>query len=128
MAANLWEHYSSYSLFCAGLLRWEEQERGRRADASGKLNTILHYAFGRPRCTEYRLRGRQRSKLEFRSEGGSMAANASGSILYLITAWVQVWVQLKKGKWLPISRKRHQIGRLDFRSFRLLTEGLLVRI
>ena len=30
--------------------------------------------------------------------------------------------------WLPISRKRHQIGHLDFRSFRLLTEGLLVRI
>ncbi len=43
-------------------------------------------------------------------------------------AWVQVWVQLKKEKWLPISRKRHQIGQLDFRSFRLLTEGLLVRI
>jgi hypothetical protein len=42
--------------------------------------------------------------------------------------WVQVWVQLKKEKWLPISRKRHQIGHLDFRSFRLLTEGLLVRI
>jgi len=36
-------------------------------------------------------------------------------------AWVQVWVQLKKEKWLPISRKRHQIGHLDFRSFRLLT-------
>src|SRR5206468_10278364 len=39
-------------------------------------------------------------------------------------AWVQVWVQLKKEKWLPISRKRHQIGHLDFQSFRLLTEGL----
>ncbi len=25
-----------------------------------------------------------------------------------------LWVQLKKEKWLPISRKRHQIGRLDF--------------
>ena len=43
-------------------------------------------------------------------------------------AWVQVWVQLKKKKWLPISRKRHQIGHLDFRSFRLLTEMLEVRI
>ena len=43
-------------------------------------------------------------------------------------AWVQVWVQLKKEKWLPISRKRHQIGHLDFRSFRLLTEMLEVRI
>src|SRR5213082_2502990 len=31
------------------------------------------------------------------------------------------WVQLKKEKWLSISRKRHQIGHLDFRSFRLLT-------
>lgn len=30
--------------------------------------------------------------------------------------------------WLPISRKRHQIGHLDFRSFRLFTEGLLIRI
>jgi hypothetical protein len=41
-------------------------------------------------------------------------------------AWVQMWVQLKKEKWLPISRKRHQIGHIDFRSFRLLTEGLLI--
>jgi hypothetical protein len=31
-------------------------------------------------------------------------------------------VQLKQEKWPPISRKRHQIGQLDFRSFRLLTE------
>src|SRR5713226_7338445 len=38
--------------------------------------------------------------------------------------WVQVWVQLNEEKWLPIFRKRHQIGHLDFRSFRLLTEGL----
>jgi hypothetical protein len=37
--------------------------------------------------------------------------------------WVQVLVQLKKEKWLPIFRKRHQIGHLDFRSSRLLTEG-----
>ena len=29
-------------------------------------------------------------------------------------AWVQVWVQVKKGKMAPISRKRHQIGHLDF--------------
>jgi hypothetical protein len=29
---------------------------------------------------------------------------------HLLLAWVQVWVQLKKEKWLPISRKRHQIG------------------
>src|SRR5258707_3660311 len=43
-------------------------------------------------------------------------------------AWVQVWVQLNEEKWLPISRKRHQIGHLDFRSFRLLTEMLEVRI
>ena len=42
----------------------------------------------------------------------------------LTALWVQVWVQLKKEKWLPISRKRHQIGHLDFQSFRLLTEGL----
>src|SRR6266404_5104826 len=46
----------------------------------------------------------------------------------LTALWVQVWVQLKKEKWLPISRKRHQMGHLDFRSSRLLTEGLLVRI
>src|SRR6266446_10264841 len=46
----------------------------------------------------------------------------------LTALWVQVWVQLKKEKWLPISRKRHQIGQLDFRSFRLLTEMLEVRI
>ena len=38
--------------------------------------------------------------------------------------WVQVWVQLKKEKWLPISRKRHQIGHSDFHLFRLLTEWL----
>src|SRR5216684_8888023 len=46
----------------------------------------------------------------------------------LAVLWVQVWVQLKREKWLPISRKRHQIGHLDFRSFRLLTEMLEVRI
>jgi hypothetical protein len=46
----------------------------------------------------------------------------------LLLAWVQVRVQLKKEKWLPISHKRHQIGQFDFCSFRLLTEGLLVRI
>src|SRR5438445_7579895 len=33
----------------------------------------------------------------------------------LTALWVQVWVQLKKEKWLPISRKRHQMGHLDFR-------------
>jgi hypothetical protein len=27
---------------------------------------------------------------------------------------VQDWVQLEKEKWLPNSRKRHQIGHLDF--------------
>jgi len=27
---------------------------------------------------------------------------------------VQHWVQVEKEKWLPISCKRHQIGRLDF--------------
>jgi hypothetical protein len=43
---------------------------------------------------------------------------------HLLLAWVQVWVQLKKEKWLPISRKRHQIGHLDFKAFQLLTEGL----
>jgi hypothetical protein len=31
-------------------------------------------------------------------------------------------VQLERRKWLPIC-KRHQIGLLDFRSFRLLTQG-----
>jgi len=38
------------------------------------------------------------------------------------------WVQLERGKWLPISCKRHQIGHLDFGPPRLLTEGLLVRM
>jgi hypothetical protein len=42
-------------------------------------------------------------------------------VIVRLRPWVQVWVQLKKEKWLPISRKRHQIGHLDFRSFRLLT-------
>ena len=28
--------------------------------------------------------------------------------------WVQMWVQLVKKKWLPVSPKRHQIGHLDF--------------
>src|SRR6266446_3143487 len=71
-----------------------------------------------------------------RSIGGCAGRNGRVSSLKLSAemspnlspAWVQVWVQLKKEKWLPISRKRHQIGHLDFRSFRLLTEGLLVRI
>ncbi len=40
--------------------------------------------------------------------------------------WVQDWVQLRKEEWLRFSCKRHQIGHLDFQSFRLLTEGLLV--
>jgi hypothetical protein len=35
-----------------------------------------------------------------------------------------VWVQLAKKKWLPVSRKRHQIRRLDFRPPLLLTGGL----
>src|SRR6266404_2752775 len=34
----------------------------------------------------------------------------------------------QKKKWLPMSRKRHQIGHLDFRLPRLLTEMLEVRI
>ena len=45
-------------------------------------------------------------------------------LAHRLQPWVQVWVQLKKEKWLLISRKRHQIGHLDFRSFRLLTERL----
>ena len=61
-----------------------------------------------------RLRRPERSSLKLSAE---MSPNLSPA-----------WVQLKKEKWLPISRKRHQIGHLDFRSFRLLTEGLLVRI
>jgi hypothetical protein len=43
-------------------------------------------------------------------------------------AWVQVWAQLEKGEWLPVSCNRHQIGHLDFGHQRLLTEGLLVRL
>ena len=50
------------------------------------------------------------------------------SLAHPAMTWVQVWVQLENEKWLPISRKRHQIGQLDLRSFRLLTEGLQVRI
>jgi hypothetical protein len=45
-----------------------------------------------------------------------------------LLAWVQVRVQVRKEKRLPISRKRHQIGDLNFSLPRLLTEGLLVRI
>jgi len=47
---------------------------------------------------------------------------------FVTAPWVQVWVPLKMEKWLPISRKRHQIGQLDFRSFRLLTDRLQVQI
>src|SRR5256885_14917016 len=57
------------------------------------------------------------SSIRFQAEG---ALNRDT----LTALWVQVWVQLKKEKWLPISRKRHQMGHLDFRSSRLLTEGL----
>ncbi len=42
----------------------------------------------------------------------------------LTALWVQVLVQLEREKWLPISHKRHQIGHLDLRSSRLLTERL----
>ncbi len=56
------------------------------------------------------------------------STEASEWFPFLLLAWVQVWVQLRKEKWLPISRKRHQIGQLDFRSFRLLTEMLQVRV
>jgi hypothetical protein len=31
---------------------------------------------------------------------------------------------VREGKWLPISWKGHQLGHLDFRHSRLLTEGL----
>jgi hypothetical protein len=34
----------------------------------------------------------------------------------------------KEGKMAPFSRKRHQIGHLDFGSFRLLTDRLQVQI
>jgi hypothetical protein len=50
------------------------------------------------------------------------------SLAHPAMTWVQVWVQLENEKWLPISRKRHQIGQLDLRSFRLLTDRLWVRI
>src|SRR5712692_10475277 len=71
-----------------------------------------------------------------RSIGGCAGRNGRVSSLKLSAemspklspAWVQVWVQLKNEKWLPISRKRHQIGHLDFRSFRLLTDRLQVQI
>jgi len=39
------------------------------------------------------------------------------------TFWVQRWVQPNRGEWLPVSCKRHQMGRLDFQLHRLLTEG-----
>jgi len=37
-------------------------------------------------------------------------------------------VQLKRGEWLQIPCKRHQIGHLEFSPHRLLTEGFQVRI
>jgi hypothetical protein len=43
-------------------------------------------------------------------------------------AWVQVWAQLEKVEWLPVSCSRHQIGHLDFGHQRLLTEGLLILV
>jgi hypothetical protein len=47
---------------------------------------------------------------------------------FALGARVQMWVRLEKGKWLPVSCKRHQIGHLDLRPYQLLAEGLLVRI
>lgn len=44
----------------------------------------------------------------------------------LLLAWVQDWVQLERQEWLRVSCKRHQIGSLDFRRFRLLTEGFQI--
>ena len=59
----------------------------------------------------------RKSSIRFQAEG---ALNRDT----LTVLWVQVWVQLKEEKWLPISRKRHQIEHLDFQSSRLLTERL----
>jgi hypothetical protein len=43
---------------------------------------------------------------------------------YLAAQCLHAWVQLRKKKSLPISHRRHQIGRLDFGRPRLLTGGL----
>ncbi len=45
---------------------------------------------------------------------GAEVNNPPISAKNLPLTWVQVWVQLKKEKWLLISRKQHQIGHLDF--------------
>jgi hypothetical protein len=50
--------------------------------ASWEPNTILHHAFGGCRCAESRLRGRQGSELEAKSDCGSIAANASEPATY----------------------------------------------
>src|SRR5208283_2265587 len=75
------------------------------------------------------LESSRRLATQVHSGGSSSFHPLLGERVFLSPpAWVQVWVRLKKEKWLPISRKRHQIGHLDFRSFRLLTEMLEVRI
>src|SRR6266436_387590 len=83
------------------------------------VNERIHRSFARPPTRANKLKDR------IKHSGPTEGALNRDTLAVL---WVQVWVQLKRKEWLPISRKRHQIGHLDFRSFRLLTEGLLVRI
>ena len=58
----------------------------------------------------------------------SCSTRSAESLCISLGIWVQHWVQAEKEKWLPISRKRHQIRHLDFSLRFLLAEGLLVRI
>ena len=90
-------------------------ERRRRADASWEPNTILHYAFGGCRCAESRLRGRQGSELEAKSDCGSIAANVSERHLFLLPVR---WPRPSP------SNKRVSQSRLLTRRFRRTIHGL----
>src|SRR6266436_673389 len=83
------------------------------------VNERIHRSFARPPTRANKLKDR------IKHSGPTEGALNRDTLAVL---WVQVWVQLKREKWLPVSRKRHQIGHLDFRSFRLLTEMSEVRI
>ena len=111
----------------------------RRADPARVSRILARMGNGNPPVEgdELRLKfparkGRKKSNRETSCISYALPAvllrNACRTLCTSPGSWVQHWVQLERGKWLPISRKRHQIGHLDFRHSRLLTEMLEVRI
>ena len=105
--------------------------KARRSPASTKLISARSSSPPVPGIWAYSLirnneTGPRKEKIQDTSRSCRSSLNLFAlNTCHMVGTWKSGGLEMRpKDKWLPISRKRHKIGQLDFRSFRRLTGRL----